>query len=80
MLDNFPQSLYYIDAMPSLVLFGQRTLVSGDDLRCYSTMGILVQILQLAILIPTIVYASGIDSSQEACKQHGLASQGERLI
>lgn len=42
--------------MPSLVLFGQRTLVSGDDLRISSVFAIVLRIIELGLVLPLMIY------------------------
>jgi sn1-specific diacylglycerol lipase len=56
--------------MPALVLFGQKTVVAGDDLRSSSSAMFLVfHILELALLVPVLVFLVKIDTSTaEICK------------
>ena len=42
--------------MPALVLLGQPTIVSGDDIRWISILIILLRLLQLCCVVPFLVY------------------------
>ena len=42
--------------MPALVLLGQPTIVSGDDIRWVCILIILLRLLQLAAVIPFLFY------------------------
>lgn len=49
--------------MPALVLFGQKTALAGDDLRCSSAVFFVFRIIQFAFLLPTIVFLAQFDGT-----------------
>ena len=46
--------------MPSLVLFGNRSLFGGDDLQPIAVASIFVRGLQILMLIPPCIYLVGV--------------------
>jgi sn1-specific diacylglycerol lipase len=49
--------------MPALVLFGQKTALAGDDLRCSSTAFFVFRLIQFALLLPTLVFLVQFDGT-----------------
>jgi sn1-specific diacylglycerol lipase len=49
--------------MPALVLFGQKTALAGDDLRCSSTAFFVFRLIQFALLLPTLVFLVQFDDT-----------------
>jgi sn1-specific diacylglycerol lipase len=49
--------------MPALVLFGQKTALAGDDLRCSSTVFFVFRIIQFVLLLPTLVFLVQVDDT-----------------
>lgn len=66
--------------MPSLRLFNHRTSVAGDDLRCHSTFAILLRLLQVALLVPAMIYLVRINADPMHCESSGILRHGHKLF
>lgn len=66
--------------MPALTLFGTRTFVAGDDLKCYSNLLLILRLAQFSILIPLFVYSRDFNAADHLCKQKGLKARGDFFL
>jgi sn1-specific diacylglycerol lipase len=64
--------------MPALVLFGQKTALAGDDLRCSSTAFFVFRIIQIALLLPTLVLLVQFDDTYSTDDNGLCAEDGTR--
>jgi len=58
--------------MPSLVLFGRRTLLAGDDLRLWALMSSSIKLAEVGVCIPLLVYlapGNSFDDSRGSIKE-----------
>jgi hypothetical protein len=60
--------------MPSLVLLGVRTAVSGDELRCFSVFAMVLRVIEMALAVPLLVLVSSVSrraNDAVVCNRHG---------
>jgi hypothetical protein len=62
--------------MPSLVLLGVRTAVSGDELRCFSVFAMVLRVIEIALDVPLLVLVSDVsrrtgEDAVVVCNRHG---------